>query len=265
MRKFVLSVCILAIIVLTIPTLTACNDTPLYNFSDDNFGYCFNEDGTNTVTLSTLLNQELAHAIIPATVTHDGTTYDVTILGEAVFAPEPDGVTLNEVFNYDNSQDETNSFLQSVTFENGSKVTKLSGRVFEKCTKLSSVVLPESLTTIMGFAFYKNISLQTITIRKNIEKIDDYAFLGCTSLKTVNLLTSNSENLPTIGVDVFKWFDKSKVTFMDTGETYVLIEGMTLIVQNQGILDTINAARTSVIATTRNWADYSEITSVVEA
>ncbi|HKL94336.1 MAG TPA: leucine-rich repeat domain-containing protein [Clostridia bacterium] len=265
MRKSVLFLCVAAIILITIPAFSACNENEIYDFSDENYGYTINQDGEHTISLSTLINKELTNAVIPATVTHDEITYELTQIGEAAFAPQPDGVTLNEVFNYDNSQDESNDYLVSVNFEAGSKVTQLCGRAFERCKKLAQISLPENLKIISGFAFYKNVSLQTITIPSKVEKIDDYAFLGCTELKTVNLLPNNPSSIPSLGVDVFKWYDKSKVTFSGKQETYLLIEGMSIILQSEDMFNALKSTKSSIIATSRNWADYIDLMSTLEA
>ncbi|MDD4839824.1 MAG: leucine-rich repeat domain-containing protein [Clostridia bacterium] len=263
MRKIVISLCIIAVLVLSVPMFTACNDdTVKYDFSDTNFGYTYNSDAGETVTLTVLINKNLANAIIPTTVTNNGTTYTVTQIGEALFAPAPDGVTLNEVFSYNNSQDETNDKLITVLFEAGSQINTINGRAFERCKSLTSITLPDSVTTIKGFAFYKCISLTSFNIPASVTTIADYAFLGCTGLETVIISASDPNNLPSLGVDVFKWYDKSKVEFMGNEETYLLIDGLNIYVADNAMLTAFAECEFSKISTFRNWSDYKDIMSV---
>ena len=75
--------------------------------------------------------------------------------------------------------------LSEVVFEDG--ITEITGYlVFSRCTKLSSVVLPNTLTYISGAMFQNCTSLQNITLSKSIEHIDTYAFDGCVSLTRID-------------------------------------------------------------------------------
>lgn len=68
---------------------------------------------------------------IPPTVTNDGTTYSVKVIGDSAF------------YNHFS--------LATVTIPEG--VTNIGYKAFSGCSALTSVTIPESVTAIEGFAF----------------------------------------------------------------------------------------------------------------
>jgi len=68
--------------------------------------------------------------------------------------------------------------LVNVTFAPGSKLNRIGSQVFAKCYNLSSITLPNSLTTIGQSAFASCNSLTQIIIPNNVTFIDYYAFSG---------------------------------------------------------------------------------------
>ena len=65
--------------------------------------------------------------------------------------------------------------ISKVIFEKGCSVDTIPTRVFEDCTYLSSVILPENLKNIGNGAFY-NTDLETIHLPKSIRCIKGYSF-----------------------------------------------------------------------------------------
>ena len=59
--------------------------------------------------------------------------------------------------------------------------------MFSGCGSLSSILLPNSITTIGSNAFYSCSSLTGITIPNNVTSIGEYAFCGCSELATINI------------------------------------------------------------------------------
>jgi len=57
--------------------------------------------------------------------------------------------------------------------------------VFSECTSLTSVVIPESVTSIQDGAFSNCTSLTSIIIGDKVEFVGAAAFLNCTSLTSI--------------------------------------------------------------------------------
>lgn len=78
-----------------------------------------------------------------------------------------------------------NSTLTSITIPEG--VTTIEYSAFSGCTSLTKVTIPEGVTTIGGHAFHDCTSLTSITIPEGVTEIAYYAFAGCTSLTNVTI------------------------------------------------------------------------------
>ncbi len=85
--------------------------------------------------------------------------------------------------------------LTSVTIPNS--VTTMEG-AFTNCTALTSITIPNSVENIDG-AFSKCTQLTTITLPNSITSIGDHTFFGCTSLKSITI----PESVKTIGTEAF--------------------------------------------------------------
>ena len=90
--------------------------------------------------------------------------------------------------------------LTSVTIPDN--VTTIGDYAFRDCSSLTSVVIPDSVTTIGEYAFRDCSSLTSVVIPDSVTTIGDAAFLECTSLTSVYCEATTP---PSLGDDVFKY------------------------------------------------------------
>ena len=92
--------------------------------------------------------------------------------------------------------------LQDITFEAGSKLESIGTNAFQSCTSLTSVTLPEGLTTIHNYAF-NSTGLTTVTIPSSMTEIHYHVFDGCPSLTSVVMNVADPATL-TLGSSAFQ-------------------------------------------------------------
>ena len=73
-------------------------------------------------------------------------------------------------------------------------VTSIGGAAFYECSSLTSVTIPNSVTSIGKYAFYGCSSLTSITIPNSVTSIGDEAFSGCNNITSI---TWNAKNCNT--------------------------------------------------------------------
>ena len=95
-----------------------------------------------------------------------GCTFETTNATESTFASMPD--------------------LRRVTLEEGLVLVAVDD-MFKNCTSLSSITIPNSITTIPSHMLEGCTSLTSVTIPDSVIKIGMYAFKGCTNLTNVNI------------------------------------------------------------------------------
>ena len=78
--------------------------------------------------------------------------------------------------------------LSSYTIKEGTKW--IAGSAFSGCTNLTSIMIPNSVTSIKVGAFYGCTSLTNITIPNSVTSIGSSAFNGCTSLTNITIPNS---------------------------------------------------------------------------
>lgn len=72
----------------------------------------------------------------------------------------------------------------------GYPVVKIDDYAFFECADLTSVTIPDSVTSIGDDVFRDCTSLITVTMPNSITSIGNYAFLGCTNLESVTIPNS---------------------------------------------------------------------------
>ena len=78
--------------------------------------------------------------------------------------------------------------LTSVTIPNS--VTSIGRRRFAYCTSLTNISIPSSVTSIGRGAFNSCTSLTSVTIPNSVTTIEAYSFYNCTSLTKVTIGSS---------------------------------------------------------------------------
>ena len=76
---------------------------------------------------------------------------------------------------------------QYALLEDGIVVVVIGDRAFSLCKSLTSVTIPDSVTSIGDAAFYECKSLTSVTIPDSVTEIGDYAFYWCDSLTSVTV------------------------------------------------------------------------------
>lgn len=103
-----------------------------------------------------------------------------------------------EIISYDAFKDSKD--LETVIFEEGSKLKEIKSDAFAGCSKLNNIVLPNGLEVISSQAFMDATSLEYIDIPSSVKTIESRAFKGCSALQQVNLY----EGLTHISYNVFQ-------------------------------------------------------------
>ena len=80
------------------------------------------------------------------------------------------------------------SSLTSINIPNS--VTSIGGGAFINCSGLTSVTIPNSVTSIEDGAFWGCSSLTSVTIPNSITSIEDNAFWGCSGLTSITIPNS---------------------------------------------------------------------------
>lgn len=93
--------------------------------------------------------------------------------------------------------------LETVYF-NAENCTYMGGRegyskTFTSCIELQTIIIGPSVTRIPENAFYECTRVMSIVIPNSVTEIDDYAFSGCVGLESVTL----GDNLASIGRNAF--------------------------------------------------------------
>ena len=98
-------------------------------------------------------------------------------------------------------------YLTSIDIPNS--VTSIGQYAFYGCGSLTSIDIPNSVTSIGRYAFYDCSSLTSIDIPNPVPSIGDYAFYGCSSLTSIDIPNSVTS------IGDYAFYDCSSLTSID--------------------------------------------------
>ena len=102
------------------------------------------------------------------------------------------------------------TYLKTVTFAEGSQLKILEEGVFKDCTRLTSVSLPDTLTSIPALAFNGCSNLVEFTIGANVETIGEGAFGGIANGSTNTIkftVAEGNDNFVVVKLDDYYEFN----------------------------------------------------------
>ena len=92
----------------------------------------------------------------------------------------PDNVTIIDNFAFDRC-----SNLTTVEFGANSKLQSIGGWAFYDCTKLTNIIIPDSVTSIGSYAFNNCDGLTSVVIPDGVTSLGTFAFYSCGGLTSV--------------------------------------------------------------------------------
>jgi hypothetical protein len=147
-----------------------------------------------------------------------------------------------------------NKELASVTFSSFCAATSLGKNAFEGCVKLTSIDLPQGITSIEQGAFYGS-GLTAMKIPGNVESLGNGVFNGCANLKTLRIPASVKtigQNLAANCDEITDVYSESKVPFGINANNF------TTTVYENAILH-VPTGMTDTYATLTGWKNFKNM------
>ena len=117
------------------------------------------------------------------------------------------------------------SNLTSITIPDS--VTSIGAGAFSGCSSLESIIIPESVTSIENSTFYNCRILTSITIPNSVTSIGEEAFSSCSSLASITI----PDSVTSIGQSAFlktAWLNKQSNGIVYAGKVVYTVKGSTL-------------------------------------
>ena len=169
-------------------------------FTADNLKYEVTDFTAKTVTLTGYVTKPTDILDIPATVTYEGKSFNVTAIKESAFS-NCSKITLltipNTVKTIGHHAFSFCSGILELTIPDS--VTKIGNYAFSYCDGIKQLTIGNGVTDIEFDAFYRCDQLQQVTIGNNVATIGDEAFSSCKQLKQISI----PESVTDIGAGAF--------------------------------------------------------------
>ena len=151
----------------------------------DSLRYTLNDDGTATV--SSCLYLSTADISIPQTVNNGTQDYTVTKIGDSAFYGKSfvTSVTFPSTLTTFGRYSFSRTGLTSVVIPEG--VTTLTFELFSYCDQLTSVTIPEGVTTMERGVFYEDDLLNGVVLPSTLTTIGFHAFGRCIGLTSITI------------------------------------------------------------------------------
>jgi len=139
-----------------------------------------------------------------------------------------------------------NATIEKVSFEENSALTCIDIYAFYGCSSLTSITIPDSVTSIGESAFKDCISLKSITIPDSVTSIGESAFKDCISLKSITI----PDSVTSIGDGAFAGCTEIVLNVSPNNYNFSVIDGvlynkdLTRIVYVQDSVDEICIPKT---------------------
>lgn len=182
---------------------TTIKEAP-YNFVYNGIYYSITGDNTVEVTYKdTNYNSYSGNVSIPRTVVYNGTTYQVTSIGQYAFNKStgltsvtlPQSIAKMGPYAFDHCSGLTRVNISNlaawcnITFQSSASSNPLcyGHHLYLNGTEVTDLTVPSGVQQLAQFVFYGCEGLTSVTIPNSVTSIGWSCFSGCTNLKTVNL------------------------------------------------------------------------------
>ena len=107
--------------------------------------------------------------------------------------------------------------ISSITIPNS--ITTIGDRAFEDCNNLTSIIIPDNVTSIGNYAFWRCSHLSSVTLSEGLTTIKGYAFAECPELTSITIPNS----VTTIEMSAFEGCEGLKSVTLEEGLTEITL------------------------------------------